>query len=367
VTAPLPRDAPALARLPNWLGEAVMALPAVEALEQHLRAEGSLSLVLPRAFAPLFSAHLPTARLLAPEDDWRGHDTAFLFTNSFRSAWHALRARIPRRVGQARELRGLLLTDCYTPALERGQLPPGRARRRGWPSYLPRPFGADCTELVQALGVPVRSEQPRLAPTSEERTAIDTRLSAEGVDPDEPIVALNVGARADSAKAYPAELWAEVLARLASTEAPRAVLVCGPGEQSSLNAVVAACSGSAPTALVEPVLSLRELVALGARAQLALSADGGAVHVLRAAGAPAVVLCGPSDPRHGARNGAGGAVLRHPVPCGPCHLEQCPLPPAEHHACMRGLAPERVAAACLATLRAVDPERIAAACPPLSG
>ena len=115
MTAPLPRDARALARLPNWLGDAVMALPAVEALEQHLRAEGSLSLVLPRAFAPLFSAHLPTARLLAPEDDWRGHDTAFLFTNSFRSAWYALRARIPRRVGQARELRGLLLTDCYTP------------------------------------------------------------------------------------------------------------------------------------------------------------------------------------------------------------------------------------------------------------
>jgi len=34
---------------------------------------------------------------------------------------------------------------------------------------------------------------------------------------------------------------------------------------------------------------------------------------------------------------------------------------------MRGLAPERVAAACLASLRGFDPERIAAACLPLSG
>src|SRR6185436_854874 len=110
-----------LVRLPSWLGDFVMAEPALRALAAARRVP--------------FSAQDPERAR-----DWRGHDVALLCTGSFRSVWLALCARIPRRAGFARGGRGGWLTDALEPPLERGATPlglgrPGRGRRR-----LPRPF-----------------------------------------------------------------------------------------------------------------------------------------------------------------------------------------------------------------------------------
>jgi len=162
-----------LVRMPAWLGDFVMAEPAVWALWRWLR-EGRIA-ALGLAGAPrllgLVEERLPGAQLLpdaAPgrprprSHSWRGFEAAVLLSGSFRGAWTAWRAGIPRRIGWARDGRDLLLTDRMSPARELGRVPLGLGRRGKWPRHLPRPFGSTCAELVGLIGVPVPRRRPEL-------------------------------------------------------------------------------------------------------------------------------------------------------------------------------------------------------------
>lgn len=343
---------PVLVRLPSWLGDLVMAEPAVRALDARLRDEGrpqDLSLAAPAHLLPLLAGAFPDARRIPHAgrggeraEDWRGHATALLFTNSFRSAWTARRAGIPRRVGWIRDARGWLLTDGMRPARERGGRPLGLGVVGRRPRLLPRPFGATCVELLGLVGVPVGPTRPRLPLAPGVRDAVDARLAGLGLARGERCVVANVGGRPGSAKAWPLASWVAALDHLHDAGAPPVVLVGGPGEEASV-VEVAAGTRARTLSLVDPVADLPELVALAGRAAVFLTADAGPRHVALAAGAPLVVVAGPTDPRHTADHLTRTHLVREPVDCGPCHRERCPLGGARHHACMTGVDPGRVA------------------------
>lgn len=369
-----------LVRLPSWLGDLVMAEPVVRALhDEHRRAgtEERLSLAAPGRLLEVFEGRFPGARRLpfragrrmgkggngGAENarDWRGHDVALLCTGSFRSAWAALVAGIPRRVGWGRDGRSPLLTEALAPARERGRVPFELGRAGRWPRFLPRPFGTDCVELARFAGLEVLDARPRLEPAPAALERVAARLAGGGLTPADPYVLVNVGARPGSAKGYPAASWGRVLAELARAVHLPQVLVCGPGEEAGAREALERAGeegGGRRLLLDDPPAGLAELVALAGRARLALSADSGPRHVMAAAGAPVVALCGPTDPRHSADHLERVRILRVPVPCGPCHLERCPLPrrpsssaEPEPHGCMLGIEPGRVVAAARELLR----------------
>ena len=339
---PLEPGARVLVRLPSWLGDVVACEPALRALCERLQAPDGerLSLCAPRGLLPILDDRFPAARRVDARDvqAWRGHDVAVLFTNSFRSAWNAWRAGIPRRVGWVRDGRGWLLTDGMRPAFERGGRPLGVGRVGKAPRVLPRPFGATCAELVAVLGAEVRDTWPRLAPR-----AWPERLP---LAPDAPYVLVNAGHRPQSAKGVPPELFAAAMRAAAPLGLPF-VVVGGPGEEPAVEAVarLAGDCGVPVHPLLDPVADLVELSALAAHARVAWTADAGPLHVLRAYRTPRVVLQGPTDPRHTAEHLEGERRLRVEVDCGPCHLERCALPAPDTHACMTRIDPERVVAA----------------------
>jgi heptosyltransferase-2 len=338
-----------LVRLPSWLGDLVMAEPVVRALYERWEAAGAaerISLAAPAHLLPVLEGRFAMARRIPHVGrggeraaDWRGHDAALLLAGSFRSAWTAWRAGIPERIGWRRDWRGPLLTLGARPALERGGVPLGVALVRGRPRYLPRPYSDDCAELLALAGLFVRDPRPRLVPAEGASGAVDARLSSAGFDGAELVVAC-VGAREGSAKAYPPERWAAALGALGR----RVALVGGSGEEAPVRAVAAALPSGSGVALIDPVLDLPELVALCARARLVLAADSGSRHVAAASGAPVVCMVGPTDPRWGSWDLETTLLVREEVPCGPCHLERCPLSGEERHACMLRIEPERVAA-----------------------
>lgn len=346
-----------LARLPSWVGDCVAAEPALRSLAAATDGGARLSLALPRALLPLLEASLPRARRIAHERrageraaDWRGHDVAILFPGSFRSAWTAWAAGIPRRVGWSRDGRALLLTDRARPPLERGGVPLGLGTSGAGRRYLPRSFAASAAELVGLVGLAVRDARPRLAIDAAARERVRARLAALGLAPGEPFVLACVGARPGSAKGYPPRQWAAVLAGLAQSGAPPALLAFGPGEEGAA-AQVLEHARSRPRSYGPPAADLGELLALAAQSRLVLAADGGSRHVAAAAGADVVCVFGPTDPRHGALGLARERIVRIEVACGPCHRERCPLVGAGEHRCLRDLEPERIVHA---ALRALD-------------
>lgn len=330
-------DERVLVRVPDWLGDLVMAEPALRALALRCR---SLSLVGKPRLMEVFGDALAGSPRVDASDvrSWRGHDVAVLFTNSFRSAWMARRARIPRVIGWNRDARGWLLTHAFEPARERGAAPVGIGVTGRGARYLPRPFGSTCVELVQWLGVSVGDPRPRLAATSAAHERANARLSGFGIASGAKFTIVNCGGRPGSAKAYPSELWMRAL----EPRREPLVLVCGPGEEASLRQLAAKLPNA--HACVDEVAGLPELVALCERASLMLTADSGPRHVAAAVDTPLVVVCGPTDPRHTADFTQETRIVRTPVECGPCHRETCSQEGEGILRCMRAVDPLRVGA-----------------------
>jgi heptosyltransferase-2 len=338
-----------LLQLPAWLGDFVQAEPVVRALDG--RPDLGLTLAGEGRFLELLDGRFPRARRLELRAHeridpaaWRGHDAALLCSGSWRVAWTAWRAGIPRRIGWARDGRGFLLTEHMRPALERGRTPLGLGLHGRGRRYLPRSYAATCVELAQLAGIAVRDTRPRLEPTPAGTATARARLDELGFRADEPFWLASVGGRAGSAKAVPVERWAAILDELARGLGFAALLVAGPGEDARLREVFGALEGARVAAAHGRPVGLAELVALARRARLVVVADSGPRHVARAAGASVVTLYGPTDPRHGADHGERERGVRVDIECGPCHRERCPLAGAAELACWERLAPAEVLA-----------------------
>lgn len=310
-------------RLPNWLGDTVMAVPALRALREAfpaarvlavgawvsvLAGQGVADVLLPypRSWRRRWHATAP-ARAFAPE-------IAVLFPNSLESAIGASCWGARRRVGFAAGGRARLLTD---------PLPMPSPRRHQIDEYL---------EVVEALGVSATDATPRLdAPPdgSDARRAARALLSDAGLETPSarPIVGLHLGAAYGSSKLWPPARVADFVER-AQREAMTTVLL-GPSGSVDLERQVRSLT---PT----PTLVGRDtpdvLAALLAEIDVLIAGDTGIAHLAAALGTAVVALFGPTDPTLTAPRG-NVAVVRGAAACAPCFYRACPI----EHPCMSSI------------------------------
>ncbi len=323
---------------PNWLGDVVMAQPALAAIrgaspDAHLVVAARASVAGVLAFVegvdevlalPPGSSVGAQARLLAGQRC----DRAVLLPNSFHAAWMAWRAGIRRRAGFCGDGRAWLLT-------ERVRRPAGRVRHVEY--YL---------ALTTALGFEAGSSVPRLRLTADARAEADALLQAEGIEPGAPIVVLAPGAAGGPAKQWRPEHAARVIEDLAARDGVRVVIVGAPADREVADRVLGPVSGHTRGCVVDLVgrTSLGGLAGVLARAQVVVANDSGALHLAAAFGTPVVALFGATDERVTAPSAADpsrATVLTHTVWCRPCGLRACPI----DHACMKGITPVRVMSA----------------------
>ena len=341
-------DAPEriLVRAPTWVGDAVMATPALRALRAahpgaEIAVEGRPVLGELLAGLPSYDRFLDdpgtgarglvsrARRLRRGRYDW-----AVLLPDSPRAALGPFLAGIPRRVGYARDIaRRMLLTEALRPERKAGR-------------RVPVPMTERYLRITRQLGCPDRGDSLELAVSPAARERCATRLAALGVAEGEKVVAVTPGASFGASKLWPAEHFARACDALARRLGLRTVVAPGPGE-IAIARRIASRMYERGVAWVDPGPRLDEVVALVERASLVLTNDTGPRHVAVALGRPAVVLMGPTDPRITAQHTERQRVLREDVECSPCQLEVCPI----DHRCMTRLAPERAVAAAEELLR----------------
>ena len=312
-----------MVRVANWLGDTVMALPALARL-RAARPRARITVV--GRWAPLLSGQSVADILLAyprraSERLAFGRslrqqrpDLALVLPNSLESALAACWWRADRRVGFNTDGRGALLTDV---------VPLPSPRRHQIDEY---------AALFQAAGIETGAD---LTPTwkPRERPAIqaevDALLAQAGVRAGLRIVGLHLGAAFGQSKLWPAESFGRLASRL-DRAGLTPLLLGGPEDAETAQAVARTAAPPAPPSLVgrdRPAL----LPCLLARLNCLVSGDTGVAHLAAAVGVATVTVFGPTDPRLSAPRGPRARVLYGAVPCSPCFLPTCAI----DHICLR--------------------------------
>ena len=308
-------------RLPNPLGDAVMAVPALRALRSALpetritwagrRAANAVLEGLPHRddVMPLDGA---TARGRAAAKQLRrlGADATLLLPGSASSAVAAHAARIPVRVGVPGDRRGWFLTHEVAPP--RDPEAPGKP--------LPRPMTEHYLDLVAPFGAVDDGRGLELVTTSFDDERADRRL--RDVPADAVLVGVNPGAAFGPTKVLPPAKIAEAIGALREQVDVVPLVLCGPGEQELGEATSDAIGDC--LSVHDDVPDLGELKSLVRRCALLLSSDAGPRHVAEALGTKVVVWMGPTDPRWSAHSDA-VVVRNEALPCLACHQKQCPI------------------------------------------
>jgi heptosyltransferase-2 len=340
--------------LPNWIGDVVMATPAVRALRQRYPAARLSAVCRPYVAGvvdglPWFDDIIPLDmrgpwRQRWPAVGWRLRqmdvDLAVLFPNSFHSALVAWLGRCRRRIGFRRYARGLLLTEALEPARD----PCGR--------LVPSPILDDYNMLAQRGGCWWPGYRMELATTPVAEEAAD-RVYDKFQLYDQEVVCLNPGAAFGAAKHWPAESFARLTRALVEQRGCRVLVLCGPSERSMARQIAAQADMPQVASLAEEPLSLGLTKALVRRCALLVTTDSGPRHFAAAFQRPVVSLFGPTHIAWTDTHYAAEIALQERVPCGPCQQRVCHL----DHACMTRLAPERVLHAAQQLLERGVPER----------
>jgi heptosyltransferase-2 len=334
--------------LPNWIGDAVMATPALRALRGHY-AEARLIGVMKPYVADVFAGgDWFDDILLAHGGPWsqgvlsvawqlrqRRIDVVVLLSNTFRSALTAWLGGCRRRIGYARYGRSLLLTDALPPI--RDEL----GRRK------PSPVLDAYNLLAERTGCSQPTRLLELFTTSADERAADQVWERGRLEDYTEVICLNSGAAFGSAKHWPSAYFADLARRLAEERGSGVLVLCGPNESELARDIATqACHPSvhalsdltAPVVPDGPRLSLGLTKACVRRADLLVTTDSGPRHFAAAFDRPVVTLFGPTHIEWTETYHPRAMHLQKRVECGPCQLRVCPL----DHRCMLRLTPDEV-------------------------
>ena len=331
---------------PNWLGDAVMALPAIADVRRASNS-ASIAIAARASVAPLFSlvpevdetivvqrAPLSVAgwHELGIEIAGKGFDTALLLPNSAHAALLAMRAGIPERWGYRTGWRGALLTRAVPPPRGGHQI-----------EYY--------QQLVRALGFESGAAVPRVTVPAEARAAARALLTSSGWDGATPLVAIAPGAAYGGAKRWPPASFAELIAGL-TADGVQCVMIGATADAATAAEVLrlGALNHGTPEGgrtIVNLVgrTDVPTLAGVFANCRGLVTNDSGAMHLAAAIGINITAMFGPTNesataPRSASREPRTPSteqrvtILTHPVWCRPCMLRECPI----DHRCLRRIA-----------------------------
>lgn len=319
-----------LIHAPNWLGDAVMALPAIRDLRRHF--SGSTFTIAARSsVAPLFRAVSGIDRLEVLDSKHRAGpltaDIGILLPNSFRSAWLLKRAGVKERWGYRSDFRGALLTKAVR-----------RPRKRVH-------FGEYYSNLARQLGIETGPLTAELTVPGETVAAAAQLLENRGWRRGQPLVGIAPGAAFGHAKRWPPDRYA-TLSEMLSRETQALCVALGRTEDREAARDVRGINLVGQT-------DLMMLMGVLSHCRALVGNDSGALHLAAALGVSVAGLYGPTDERYStplkSTDGSHQSVVAVSAQafCRPCFLAECPI----DHRCMKRISTDRVYAAVQEFLR----------------
>jgi heptosyltransferase-2 len=310
-----------LIRSANWVGDAVMSLPAIASVRRKFP-QAEVCILAKSWVADLFQGDSKTDRVilyhssgvhggiggkwkLARELRQEGFDVALHLPNSFESAFLSFLAGIPGRAGYNTDGRGMLLTHRVP---VNGKIKKGHQVEY----YL---------HLFKSLGFPAVERFPSLKVSEERRQEADGILNSLEIR-SEPLVGMSPGAQYGSAKEWFPERYGKLARRIFKEMGARA-LILGSRKDREAAAQIAQIAGVSAIDLTGRT-TLAQAMALIACCRLFITNDSGLMHVASALDIPLVAIFGSTDPSRTGPLSAKSRVICKSVPCAPCLKTECP-------------------------------------------
>lgn len=325
-----------IVRMPNWLGDLVMATPVLADLRTHYP-QTHITAMCQSNVAPLLKndPHVDEVYSFRRPSGWihrtqhfeiieeirkGSYDLGILLTNSFSSAWWFWQGNVTKRIGFSGNFRNFLLTEAVP-------FPKNRNKQ-----HLVHTYKA----LLVPLGIQISDTKPALYVTEEEQKEAKEFLHNLNVDPEKQnVIGINPGAAYGSAKCWLPERFREVTEKLLDNPLNRILYF---GDAAGVPLVNEICQG-----LPERVINLagkthlRELMALLQFCHVLLTNDSGPMHIAAALGVPLVALFGSTNEVTTGPYGGGRVIHKH-VECSPCYKRVCPI----DFRCMKRIEVEEV-------------------------
>jgi heptosyltransferase-2 len=339
-----------LIRATNWVGDAVMSLPAIRAVRARFP-EAELVVLARPWVADLYGRETAISRVIlyhaaAGFHDLRAKlrvaralrrerfDAAILLQNAFEAAAIAWVAGIPRRIGYDRDGRGALLTDPVA-VPKPGEIP--RHERFYYLEMLRRAKLIDQIPETAAI---------RLDGAKAAAAAGTGRFDQRNITL--PVVGVSPGAAYGTAKQWVPERFAEAALEVARSQRGSIVFFGSPAERQLCETVAQMVRQAGVTVHnLAGETQLAEFIELAAACRVFLTNDSGAMHIASALGVPTVAVFGATDDSTTGPTGLLARVVREPVECSPCLLRECPI----DHRCMTRVPASRVAQVAFELLR----------------
>lgn len=326
-----------LIRATNWVGDAVMTLPALEAVRENFQSASITVLARPWV-APVFENH-PAVKntLIYNRHDGlkkniseffhitnlvrkNRYDLAILFQNAFEAALLAYLGRVTYRLGFDSDGRGLMLTHAIQRSSEI--------------------FAVHQVEyylsILKAVGLKAESRNPVLYLSKKDIAKAENLLQLQGICKNDFILGISPGAIFGNAKRWPFERFAKI-SDWASERWGAKVIILGSGKEKDIGNKIAGIMRNKAADFCGTT-SLGEAMGIISRCNLFVTNDSGLMHVAAALGVPTLAIFGSTDHVATGPRGIKTRIIKHDIDCSPCLKPECPT----DFKCMLSIEPEEV-------------------------
>ncbi len=312
---------------PNWIGDVIMAQPALRTISEYYAQHGTEKItVCGRAWLKDLLPYLGLSNAQF-QSSIPAADTAFLFPNSFRSAWSCRQAGVKKIIGYRGQWRSLLLSRALPQRVD----------------TLHEHHRLFHLDIARQMDIQIGDTEVKLSRPPNSKTMGQTLMQQHGLDP-ERVICIAPGAQFGAAKCYPPDGFQQVVKQLADTGWQP--LTLGMPEDHAISQHIIAGITS-PHWNAAGSTNMTEALQLISSSQLMLCNDSGLMHVAAGLGIPTITPFGATDPARTSPSGPRVNVLYQPAECSPCLQRECSV---KGHPCMANISPAMILDACRSML-----------------
>jgi heptosyltransferase-2 len=327
----------------NWIGDAVLTLPAIKAI-RRFHHKSHISLLVKPWVAELFTHNTDIDEIIRYDDEFKGlagkfklarllrrknFDKAILLQNAFDAAFITWLSGIPERLGYKTDGRGLFLTRAIN--IDRAVL-----QKHQVSYYL---------NMLNSAGIETPDSHPYIHITAEERKKAQDAIISGFSEKHSPIIGINPGAVYGPAKRWPVEKFAELIKIIFDKLDGKCIIFGSKAETGIADEINSEITKQGIANTDSRILtltgktSLRELAALIAECDVFVTNDSGPMHMASALYVPVVAIFGSTNPVTTGPFGDRHKIITKTMPCSPCMERECP---EGHVRCMEEVSADEV-------------------------